>query len=242
MLLRAGEFILFFVCPLWFLNDLLFYLDFRWSVYFISPFLFTFSQPNNYEPLLFLINKRILRSLFRTLKQYSPAVVTGHIASYVIYGGKTRRHPLEILLSFFSLRLLQSSLLSPFRDFNMLLILSNNACLFVLHCCLSTVSLNLLSLEAMIASLINSKLRLELFLESRPTFPDSLSFNSAGLLEVLNCFNVLLIESKNYFLSSEHEKRFSPLSSYSSLSLTFFLVSKRASLIMPIKKFMERLG
>ena len=124
----------------------------------------------------------------------------------------------------------------------MLLILSNNACLLVLHCCLSTVSLNLLSLQAMIASLINSKLRLELFLESRPTFPDSLSFNSADLLEFLNCFNVLLIALKNYFLSSELEKRFSPISSYRSLSLTFFLVSKRASLIMPIKKFMERLG
>ena len=83
----------------------------------------------------------------------------------------------------------------------MLLILSNNACLLVLHCCLSIVSLDLFLLQAMIAWLIKSKLRLALFVGSRPMFPDSLSFTSADVLEVLDCFNLLLIASKNSFLS-----------------------------------------
>ena len=72
-------------------------------------------------------------------------------------------------------------------------------------------------------------------------FSDSLSFTSADVLDVLDCFNELLIASKNSFLSFELEQRFSLISSYSSLSFALFLASKRASLIMPKKKFMERI-
>ena len=110
-------------------------------------------------------------------------------------------------------------------------------------CCIaiSIASLDLFFLQAMIAWLIKSKLRLELFLGSRPTFSDSLSFTSADVLDVLDCFNELLIASKNYFFSFELEQRFSSISLYSSLSFALFLASKRESLIMPMKKFIQRI-
>ena len=90
-------------------------------------------------------------------------------------------------------------MLSPLKDFKILLLLSKNDCILMLHCCLSIASLDLFFLQAMIAWLIKSKLRLELFLGSRPTFSDSLSFTSADVLDVLDCFNELLIASKNSF-------------------------------------------
>ena len=93
----------FFVCARGFMLNYLFFLKliFYEVFYFLSPFLFTLSQPSRCEPLLFLINNQSLPLPLWTLKQYSPAAVTGHVVSYAIYGGKTRRHPLEILLSFF---------------------------------------------------------------------------------------------------------------------------------------------